>query len=114
MGGYLLSRAVHRLTMPPLRSGALLLTLALAIATSFARLNAQTALQAKCAAFDLHLLEQIEEAGRSDLVQPIHLFATVEALMQARKLCESGHAEQAIRMYEALDLGIVKTWALRR
>lgn len=61
--------------------------------------------QAACAAFDLHLLTQVEEAGTGEAVlQPERLLSAVEAIVAARRACRHGDISEALRTYQAVDL----------
>jgi hypothetical protein len=62
--------------------------------------------QAACAALDLHVLWQIEDAAVMPAVAPEQLLAAVEGLMSARKLCQGGDVAQALETYDGLDLGL--------
>ena len=71
-------------------------------ADSFVRPGAKAA----CAALDLHLLWQIEDAASTPTADAEDLLATVEGLMRARRLCGDGKVAQAVETYDSLDLGI--------
>jgi hypothetical protein len=60
--------------------------------------------EAACAAFDLHLLRQVEAAGEWRTVEPERLLSVVEAMAGARRLCREGRIAEASRLYEALAL----------
>ena len=87
---------------------ALLSTSAIA-ADSFVRPEAKAA----CAALDLHLLWQIEDAAAMPVTAPEDLLATTEAMLAARRLCEEGKVPQAVDSYDKLDLGLSKVRLLQ-
>lgn len=67
--------------------------------------------EAACAAFDLHLLGQIEEAGFWTSIEAERLFGVVERIVQARRLCSAGRTAEALGLYEAIDIaGVDVTW----
>ena len=66
-----------------------------------------------CAALDLHLLEQIEDAPELTTVSAERLLATVEAMMAARRACLNGASSAALRIYEEVDLSHLQVRWLR-
>lgn len=87
-----------------LRVAALPLALTISLFLASRVLGSEGSL-ATCAALDLHLVWQIEEAGTRHTVEPQRLLATVEGMMEARRACREGRVTTAIRTYEKLDLG---------
>ena len=69
--------------------------------------------QAACAAFDLHLVMELEEAAAGAAVEPEGLLAVVEAMLSARRACRQGDVSEALRTYRAVDLASARTRWLR-
>jgi hypothetical protein len=84
--------------------GALLLCGHLATGTSLAASTRSHPVLA-CAAFDRHLLWQVEDAAAHQMIEPTELLAAIETIMAARRACRSGSVSEAIRIYEELEVG---------
>lgn len=78
--------------------------LVLAATLAASPLYGQSSLSA-CAAWDLHLFSQVEDAGVQGMVEPEVLLDMVEGMMAARRACSNGSPVKAMHMYEELDLG---------
>jgi hypothetical protein len=57
-----------------------------------------------CAALDLRLVSQIEEAPSWHTVDLDRLLAAVEGMLEARRACRSGASARAIQIYDDVDL----------
>jgi len=66
-----------------------------------------------CAALDLHLLSQVEEAPSWGTVDPNRPLAVVEAMMAARHACQSGAGGIAVQIYDEIDLSASQVRRLR-
>jgi hypothetical protein len=75
----------------------------LAAGTSLAASPPSSALA--CAAFDRHLLWQVEDAAAHQMIEPSESLAAIETIMAARRACRSGSVSEAIRIYEELEIG---------
>ncbi len=84
--------------------GALLLCGHLATGSSLAA-SARSHPVLACAAFDRHLLWQVEDAAAHQMIEPTELLAAIETIMAARRACRSGSVSEAIRIYEELEVG---------
>jgi hypothetical protein len=58
-----------------------------------------------CAALDLRLVSQIEEAPSWHTVDLDRLLSAVEGVLEARRACRSGASARAIQIYDDVDLG---------
>jgi hypothetical protein len=72
-------------------------------ALSSAQAQAGAWQEAACAAWDLHIVGLIEQAGT---VEPaaVRLVEAAQHLQQARLACRDGDADRALRLYESIDL----------
>jgi hypothetical protein len=101
-------RPVRWVLVPSILAVALLGAPAIGLATDPAR---RPSAQAACAAFDLHLLMEVEEAAEA--MEPQSLLAAVEAILAARRACRRGDLSEALRTYQADDLASTTTRWLR-
>ncbi len=98
------SRPASITRMARCAAAGLMLTQLLAVASAVEPLARPTG-AAACAAFDLHVVLEIEAAGTWQTMHPADLLTAVENVMAARRACTDGHFVQAARIYEGLDLG---------
>lgn len=69
---------------------------------------------AACAAWDLHLLTEMEVLGEADALAADILGTRAEALQRARLACRTGDVARGVHLYESLDRqGGPRTAALR-
>lgn len=88
-----------------------LIVVALTFATFGAR-GAERDLQV-CAAYDLHLVWQVEEWAEVQPAETDRVLAGVDALLTARRACRAGAFAEAIRIYERVDLDPIQARWLR-
>ena len=81
------------------------LTVALAGSPATLTAAAPLSLLTACAAYDLHLLTQVEDHGIAGETEPDVLRAAMLKIVEARTACREGEPLRALRIYEAIDLG---------
>lgn len=83
------------------------LTIALVLAANPATqpLAGPLSLVSACAAYDLHLLTQVEDHGMAGVTEPDVLRAAMLQIVEARTACREGEPLRALRTYETIDLG---------
>ena len=87
------------------KAGAVSLAAVLLSTAAQAETGVRPSPDAACAALDLHLLWEVEDAATGRAVPPEELLATVEGALAARKLCRDGKVAEAVATYDRLDLG---------
>jgi hypothetical protein len=66
-----------------------------------------------CAAFDLNLVELIEDHGEAEDLDPVVLSGIVEVMVHARQACLHGTFDEAVSLYSTIALKPVPTRRLR-
>jgi hypothetical protein len=98
----------------PVGRGPIGLSVVLSIAATGAWADERPRLEAACPAYDLHITTLIEDHGIAGTTEPEVLGDTALRLVDARVACRNGDVERALRIYESVDLGSVRTSSFYR